>query len=157
MWGYMNGQIEATRRTSVIDRLVQAMNEHDLEALVDCFDEGYLNETPVHPHRGFRGNEQVRQNWTQILAAVPDLSAQVLRMADDGNRVWTEWDISGIRRDGALFQMAGVAIFGLEAPKVTSARFYLEPVEQTSGDVNTAISRMLGVRPPGTETPEEAL
>jgi limonene-1,2-epoxide hydrolase len=148
----MGGQIKTTRRTSVIDRLVHAMNDHDLEALVACFDEGYLNETPVHPQRGFRGNEQVRQNWTQILAAVPEFRARVLRMADDGDRVWTEWDMSGTRGDGALFQMAGVAIFGVEASKITSARFYLEPVEQISGDVNAAIKGVLGVPPAGTQT-----
>ncbi len=148
----MGGQIKATRRTSVIDRLVQAMNDHDLEALVACFDEGYLNETPVHPQRGFRGNEQVRQNWTQILAAVPEFRARVLRMADDGDRVWTEWDMSGTRGDGALFKMAGVAILGVEASKITSARFYLEPVEHVSGDVNAAVKGVLGVPPAGTET-----
>ena len=148
----MDGQIKTTSRTSVVDRLVQAMNDHDLEALVACFDEGYLNETPVHPQRGFRGNEQVRQNWSQILAAVPEFRARVLRMADDGDKVWTEWDMSGTRDDGALFQMAGVAIFGVEAPKITSARFYLEPVEQISGDVNAAIKGVLGVPPAGTET-----
>ena len=150
----MNGQIDVSGRTSVIDRLVQAMNDHDLEALVDCFDESYLNETPVHPQRGFRGNEQVRQNWTQILAAVPELRARVLRMVDDGDKVWTEWDMAGTRREGGLFHMAGVAILGVESPKITSARFYLEPVEQTSGNVNAAISRVLGVAPAGTKTSE---
>ena len=150
----MNGQIDVSERTSVIDRLVQAMNDHDLEALVDCFDEGYLNETPVHPQRGFRGNEQVRQNWAQILAAVPELRARVLRMVDDGDKVWTEWDMAGTRREGGLFHMAGVAILGVKSPKITSARFYLEPVEQTSGNVNAAISRVLGVPSAGTKASE---
>jgi ketosteroid isomerase-like protein len=134
----------------VIERLVQAINDHDLEALVACFDDGYVNETPVHPRRGFRGNEQVRRNWTQILAAVPELRARVLRTAVDGG-VWTEWDMSGTRRDGVLFQMAGVAIFEVRDAKIASARFYLEPVEQTSGDVDAAISDLLGDATAGTE------
>lgn len=137
--------------TGVVDRLLQAINDHDLEALVACFDEGYINETPAHPQRGFRGNEQVRRNWTQILAAVPDLRARVLRTAVDGDRVWTEWDMSGIRRDGAPFQMAGVAIFGVGDSKITSARFYLEPVEHTSGDVDAAVTGLLGDASAGTK------
>ena len=39
----------------MVDRLVQATNDHDLEALVDCFAVDYVNETPAHPARGFRG------------------------------------------------------------------------------------------------------
>lgn len=135
---------------AVVDRLVQAINDHDLEALVACFDEGYINETPAHPQRGFRGREQVRRNWTQILAAVPELRARVLRTAVDGG-VWTEWDISGTRRDGAPFQMAGVAIYEIRDAKIASARFYLEPVEQTSGDVDAAVSGLLGDATAGTE------
>lgn len=37
---------------AVIDALVRAVNEHDLEAVVACFHEDYVNETPVHPLRG---------------------------------------------------------------------------------------------------------
>lgn len=44
--------------SAVIDRLVTAVNHHDLDGLVDCFGDDYLNETPVHPQRGFRGSEQ---------------------------------------------------------------------------------------------------
>src|SRR5690348_382447 len=49
-------------------RLQQATESHDLDALVDCFDPGYRNETPAHPGRSFEGVEQVRANWSQIFA-----------------------------------------------------------------------------------------
>ena len=49
--------------STVIDRLVGAVNGYDLEGLVSCFAEDYVNETPVHPQRGFRGSDQVRTNW----------------------------------------------------------------------------------------------
>ena len=129
---------------TVVDRLVKAVNDHDLEALVACFDEDYVNETPVHPQRGFRGNAQVRKNWTQILAAVPELQARVLNRAVDQNRVWTEWDMAGIRHDGSPFLMAGVVIFGVTEGRIASARFYLDPVDRDSGDVNASVSRAVG-------------
>lgn len=109
-----------------------------------CFDDGYVNETPVHPKRGFRGSEQVRRNWIQIFASVPELRALVLRTAVEGDMVWTEWDMSGTRDDGGPFRMAGVVIFEVRDDAIASARFYLEPVEQTSGDVTAAVSRVLG-------------
>ncbi len=129
---------------AVIDKLVRATNEHDLEALVACFDDDYVNETPVHPPRGFRGNAQVRQNWTQILGSVADLRTEVPRRAVDGDTVWTEWDMSGTRQDGAAFAMRGVVIFAVADSKIASARFYLEPVDEMSGDVNASVRRVTG-------------
>lgn len=141
----MNRQSSSQRDpAAVIERLVRATNDHDLEALVECFDDAYINETPAHPQRGFRGREQVRRNWTEIFAAVPDIRAHVSRTAVDGDAVWTEWEMSGTRRDGAIFLMRGVIIFSITEDAVASARFYLEPVEQTSGDVDAAVGRMVG-------------
>ena len=124
--------------------LHRATNEHDLDALVDCFAEDYRNETPLHPARGFTGREQVRRNWAQIFAAVPDLSAEVLSSAVDGSSVWSEWEMSGTRRDGVAHLMRGVVIFEVQAGRATSARFYLEPVDHSGSDVNTAVRAALG-------------
>ncbi len=133
----------------VVDRLVAAVNAHDLEALVSCFAEDYVNETPVHPLRGFTGNEQVRTNWTQIFGSVPDIRAEVLRTAEDGDLVWTEWEMSGTRADdGGPFLMRGVVIFGVRGDVVSSARFYLEPAEQVSGDVNAHTRRVVTGKEP---------
>ena len=137
---------------AVVERLCGAVNAHDLEALVACFAEDYVNETPAHPQRGFRGNQQVRRNWTQILAGVPDLRARLPRTAVDGDTVWTEWDMSGTRPDGAAFLMRGVVIFGVSGAAITSARFYLEPVEEASGDVDAHTHRVVGGTPTGADS-----
>jgi ketosteroid isomerase-like protein len=118
---------------------VEAVNDHDLDALVDCFAEDYRNETPAHPQRGFRGAAQVRQNWGQLFAGIPDLRAQLQRACADDDMVWTEWEMSGTRRDGTPHLMRGVVIFGVTHRRAAWARFYLEPVEHTSGDVEAAI------------------
>ena len=130
--------------TTMLRNLQRATNEHDLEALVDCFADDYRNETPVHPARSFRGREQVRANWRQIFAAVPDLRAQVLRSTVDGGSVWSEWEMSGTRRDGAAHLMRGVVIFEVEDRRATSARFYLEPVDRSDTDVNAAVRADVG-------------
>src|SRR4051812_22972116 len=95
-----------------IDRLVQGTNDHDLDALLECFDVDYVNHTPAHPQRGFTGREQVRTNWRQIFAGVPDLRAVVLRAAASGDTVWSEWEMTGTRSDGTPHLMRGVIIFG---------------------------------------------
>lgn len=130
--------------TTLLDRLCRATNAHDLEAIVACFTEGYRNETPVHPERSFRGRDQVRRNWEMILAALPDITTTVTDRAVDGNTVWSEWEHRGTRPDGSSHVMRGVIIFGVEDGLASSARFYLEPVEQGAGDHNTFIRRQLG-------------
>lgn len=127
----------------VVTRLERATNDHDIDALVDCFTTGYVNETPTHPERGFRGRDQVRMNWTSIFAGVPDITARVVSSIVDGSTAWTEWEMSGTRRDGAHHAMAGVIIFGVSQDRIARARFYLEPVEHTSGDVNAAVQRAM--------------
>lgn len=59
--------------------------------------------------------------------------------------------MSGTRSDGVAFGMAGVVIFGVTGTAITSARFYLEPVEQASGGVNEAVSRVTGGSTAGSE------
>ncbi len=130
--------------SAVVDRLVQAVNGHDLDSLVSCFAADYLNETPVHPQRGFRGSDQVRTNWTQIFGGVPDIQAVVLRRVETADHVWTEWEMSGTRvEDGGPFLMRGVVIFGTRADVISSARFYLEPAEGVSGDVDAHTRRVV--------------
>ena len=140
----MNG---STDPTSLVRRLAAATNAHDLDALTACFADDYLNETPAHPARGFRGAEQVRRNWAQLFAGIPDLSARILATVGAGDTVWAEWEMSGTRRDGAPHLMRGVIIFGVEAGLARSARFYLEPVEGVSGGVDAQISRVAPATP----------
>jgi ketosteroid isomerase-like protein len=137
---------------AVVERLLAAINAHDLEAMVACFADNYLNEWPAHPQRGFRGNQQVRRNWSQIFAGVPDLRARLPRTVVDGDTVWAEWDLSGTRGDGAAFLMRGVSIFGVREGRLAWVRFYLEPVEETSGDVDAHTRRVAGTTTAGADT-----
>ena len=144
----MNAADMTTSPMATIDRLVRATNDHDLERLVDCFEPGYRNETPVHPARSFIGRDQVRANWQQIFAAVPDVRARVLRSAVAGDTAWTEWEMTGTRGDGSAHLMRGVIVFGVPAGKPTArigwARFYLDVVEKGGVSIDGAVASQLG-------------
>ncbi len=127
------------RIAAFVERLLGATNDHDVDGLVACFADDYENQTPAHPARSFHGPEQVRRNWEQIFAFVPDLEARVVRQATDGATIWTEWDMSGTRRDGSRHEMRGVIIFGLDEGRAVWARFYLEPVDATAGTYDDAV------------------
>jgi ketosteroid isomerase-like protein len=129
---------------ALVDRLCRATNAHDLDALAACFALEYRNDTPAHPSRGFQGRAQVRKNWEQIFAAVPDLTASV-HWSADGQTVWSEWEMRGTRLDGSLHLMRGVVIFGVDQGQATWARFYLEPVHEADGGVDAAVRAQVGV------------
>ncbi len=140
----MNAMSPEVGPEAMLHRLHRATNDHDLEALVACFAPDYRNQTPVHPERGFTGREQVHANWTQIFAAVPDLTAEVLRYAVHGDTLWTEWEQQGTRLDGSHHLMRGVVIFGVLDGLAAWARFYLEPVQQGVGTVDEAVRLQVG-------------
>jgi hypothetical protein len=128
--------------------LESATNAHDLDLLVRCFAPGYRNETPAHPSRDFRGPDQVRDNWRQIFTFVPDVRARVLGWttavpavgSDVDSEVWSEWEMSGTRRDGSRHLMRGVIIFGVRDGQAAFARFYLEPADEgSSAPVGAAV------------------
>lgn len=129
-------------------KLLDATNSRDVVRITDCFADDYVNQTPAHPDRGFTGKDQVRRNWDQIFAAVPDHTVTLIASTTDGDTVWTEWDMRGTRTGGAPHRMCGPIVFTVRDGLATAARFYLEPVENPShgkadADADTAVRRIL--------------
>ena len=129
-------------RSAFLERVLEATNGHDVERIVACFTPDYVTETPCHPARGFVGAEQVRRNWSAILAAVPDLVASVVDDTVVGDQVWSEWQMSGTRRDGRRHLMRGVMLFRLDGDRARSCRFYLEPVVADQIDADDFVASL---------------
>lgn len=129
---------------SVIERLRDAIDAHDLDALAACFAPDYASEFPAHPDRAFRGHDQMRKNWTGIFAAVPDLTATLMRCTVDGDVVWAEWEWTGRRVDGARFAMRGVTVQGVERDRIVWVRLYMEPVEEGGAGSDAAVRQATG-------------
>jgi len=97
----------------VIERMREALNRHDLEAFLGCFDPNYRSEQPAHPNRGVGGKEQVCKNWSAMFKRFPDFQAQLIRHTADGAIVWSEWHWTATG-----LNMAGVTIFGVEEDRI---------------------------------------
>ena len=117
-----------TNPVAVVRHFSDMTNAHDLDGIVACFAPDYRSEIPLHPERSFTGSEQVRRNWTRILAGVPDVQTTVLATAVDGDTVWSDWEHTGTRTDGSPHLIRGVMIFTVTGDQITAARVYLEPV-----------------------------
>ena len=115
--------------------------------MVACFAPDYALTNPAHPARDFVGTDQVRRNWTELFAGVPDLVATVHRVVADGERIWAEVAMVGTRGDGVPLRMAGVQVFTVRDGRVRGCRFYLEPVdpvEATALDADGAVRQAVG-------------
>lgn len=118
---------------SVLDRLRDAIGSHEPERVAACFTDDYRSEVPHHPERSFTGNDQVRRNWTAIFAAVPDITATVLRTATDGDEIWSEWEMTGTNADGAAEAFVGPVVLTAREGRIAWTRFYLERVASVPG------------------------
>jgi len=125
-----------------VERLLRAMNAHDIEAFVGCFDPGYVSEQPLHPDRAFGGVEQVRRNWSSLFEALPDLRAELKAVIEDDTSAWSEWHWTATQADGGVFDWRGVIIMGVRNARITWARLYMEPTEFTGAGIDAAVQEM---------------
>src|SRR5918994_7836169 len=123
--------------SSVVERLRDAVNQHDLEALLECIDEGYRSEQPAHPNRGFGGKEQVRKNWSALFESFPDFKVELIRYTLEGETAWSEWHWSATG-----LNMAGVTLFGVRKERIVWGRLYMEEVEEQGEDIDEAVQSL---------------
>jgi ketosteroid isomerase-like protein len=128
----------------VVERLNAAMNAHDINAFVACFEEEYESEQPAHPDRAFRGRDQVRENWSAIFEGVADFESELILAGATGETEWSEWRWRGTQSDGTPLHMAGVIVCGVRDGRLRWARLYVEPVEQSGAGIDAAVRRISG-------------
>ena len=131
----------------VMNRLVSAMNAHDLDTSAALFDVDYRSSQPAHPGRTFTGREQMRANWAAMFAGVPDFRAEIVGTAQDGHTTWTEWRWSGTRTDGLLLDMRGVTVFETRDGQIVAGRLFMEDVEREAIGIADAVESISGQQP----------
>jgi uncharacterized protein YndB with AHSA1/START domain/ketosteroid isomerase-like protein len=143
---YARARAGITRRRTLLTNLCAAMNRHDLDALAAFFTPDYHSEQPLHPAEAFEGREQLVRNWERIVAAVPDVQAELLGTAVEDDMVWSEWRFVGTKRDGNLLDARSVWIVRIPDDRIAWGRLYREQIvpaddEDAPGD---AVDRLTG-------------
>ena len=118
-----------TSPSTVVKRVVEAQNDHDLEGMLEWIAPDYQTETPLHPERNFTGHDQVRETWETVFRTTPDFEATLLNLVEDGTTVWAEFRYSGTQLNGTPLDMGGVIIVDVEDGQLAHGRVYLEPSE----------------------------
>ncbi|MBD2248908.1 nuclear transport factor 2 family protein [Nostoc sp. FACHB-888] len=78
------------------------------------------------------GAEQVRKNWTALLAQVPDIQAKLITCTIADELGWSEWYWQGNHTNGTELDMRGVVVVRLRETAIAWARLYMEPVQSLS-------------------------
>ena len=114
----------------VFERMIQAANRHDLEAMVACFAPGFRSEQPFYPERNFIGQAGVLKNWSFFFSMMPDFQVEVLNESFEGDTVWAELHYHGTQTDGKKQVTRGVTISGIQDGKIAWSRLYIQTLEQ---------------------------
>ena len=133
--------------TDVFEKLVEATNAHDLDAMIALFDADYRSVQPAHPARAFVGAAQVGANWEAMFAGIPDFRNDVTRTVRDGDTIWCEWAWRGTRTDGQPFEARGVALFRVRNDLIAEGTLYMEDVETEAIRIEDAVEGLSGRRP----------
>ena len=112
----------------VFERMIQAANRHDLEAMVACFAPDYRSEQPFYPERTFTGQAGVRKNWSFFFSTMPDYRVEILSEAVEGDTVWAELHFHGTQVDGKKQVTRGVTISGIQGNQIAWAKLYIVTV-----------------------------
>jgi steroid delta-isomerase-like uncharacterized protein len=83
---------------------VAALNAHDVDAYVSRIDDSYVGHSETVPEP-IRGKEGARQSIQRLLAAFPDLKAEILQVITSGNFVVSELRVTGTHKGN----FAGIA------------------------------------------------
>ncbi len=109
----------------VVQRLIDALNGRDLDAVAACFGPDFESEWPAHPSRDFDGPEKVRQNWEMIFRMSPEITIAMTASVEVGDEVWGEWHYT----KAAGQDLRGVIIVTVRDGLIRRSRFYMEPVD----------------------------
>ena len=104
-----NGQKLETLRA-----ILDAFNRHDLEAIVEYFDEDCVFEAPRGPKpwgNRFEGRRAVKRGLAARFEGIPDVSYESHGDFVAGDRGVSEWTLRGTTREGERIEVRGCDIW----------------------------------------------
>ncbi|MCL4249178.1 MAG: nuclear transport factor 2 family protein [Anaerolineae bacterium] len=118
--------------TETLKQILEAFNQHDLDAIMDFFAEDCILELPRGPHpwgSRFVGKEQVRAGLASRFAGIPNV-----HYSDDthwlcGDRGVSEWLLTGTTASGVQLSVRGCDHWQFRDGKVVRKDSYWKIVE----------------------------
>ncbi len=115
-----------------LERLLDAFNAHDLDAVMRFFVDDCVLELPRGPHpwgRRFEGRDHVREGLASRFAGIPDVHYGEDRHWVSGSRGCSEWLLTGTTTQGDRIEVRGCDLFEFRDGKIARKDSYWKIVE----------------------------
>ena len=117
----MAGSGKATVET--LERVVDAFNAHDLDAVMSFFTDDPVLELPRGPHpwgQRFEGPEEVRAGLASRFAGIPDVhyGDDDHFLSADARRGASEWTLTGTTTEGERLEVRGCDLWTFEDGRI---------------------------------------
>jgi ketosteroid isomerase-like protein len=119
-------------RLAVLERMLDAFNAHDLDAIMSFFADDCVLELPRGPEpwgRRLEGREQVRDGLASRFAGIPDVHYGDARHWLAGDRGCSEWLLTGTSAQGEKIAVRGCDLFEFRDGEVVRKDSYWKLVE----------------------------
>jgi ketosteroid isomerase-like protein len=127
----------------IINRVLSALNAHDLYALASCYHDDYESVQPHQPTLNFRGKDKLIHSWSTLFTIVPNLTAELRNCTCVDDKVQTVWHWCGTSTDGMPYESNGVITYTLREGKIARACIVAEPVITIGPDWENIIGSLL--------------
>lgn len=115
-----------------LERLLDAFNAHDLDAIMSFFAEDCVLVMPRGPDpwgRRLEGREAVREGLASRFAGIPDVHYGEDRHWVAGDRGCSEWLLTGTTTAGERIAVRGCDLFEFRGDKIVGKDSYWKIVE----------------------------
>ena len=124
---------EVSVTVETLKQILEAFNQHDLDALMDFFAEDCVLETPRGKNpwgERFTGKTQVREGLAARFIGLPDVHYGEDRHWVGGNLGVSEWTLTGTTPAGESVKVRGCDHFEFREGKVVKKDSYWKIVER---------------------------
>ena len=123
----MTDPIESETRAA-IDRFNEALNRHDVDAVMAAMTDDCIFENTWPPPDGerFEGQEAVRAFWENLLQNSPDAWFDAEEMIVAGDRCVVRWRYSYTGDDGQKHHLRGIDLFKVREGRVSEKLAYVK-------------------------------
>jgi len=115
-----------------LERLLEAFNAHDIDAVMSFFADDCVLEMPRGPDpwgQRLEGRERVREGLASRFAGIPDVHYSDDRHWLAGDRGCSEWLLTGTSVEGQRIAVRGCDLFELRDGKIVRKDSYWKNVE----------------------------
>lgn len=121
---------------ATLERLLDAFNAHDLDAIMSFVADDCVLELPRGPElwgRRLEGRAQVREGLASRFAGIPDVHYGDARHWLAGDRGCSEWLLTGTSTQGEKIAVRGCDLFEFRDGEVVRKDSYWKLVEPPAG------------------------